>query len=278
VAIPAEFLEDLASLQGPPESTLRLVAAAADQTTSGGEVADILKTDPAVSYRVLSVANAEEGADLPPVASAREAVLRLGVITVLHVAFESHLGLLRSAAPAYNLSKYEMWLHATGAALATREMIKQRSSLEVPRIAPLASLLHDVGKYLIANRYRGERHELMKERAAGRLSSVEAERALFGCDHAEIGSAIALRWRLGEPIARAIALHHTSVVDRPSPLTDAVVVANLIAKSPPLAGYAGESDPGYGQGSLDRLGIGAEELRLLRARTVAALAQWKRTR
>ena len=278
MAIPAELLEDLGSLQEPPESTLRLVGAAADQTTSSGEVADILRTDPAVSYRILSVANAEEGTDLPPVATAREAVLRLGVITVLHVAFESHLGLLRSAAPAYNLSKYEMWLHATGAALATREMIKQRSSLEVPRIAPLASLLHDVGKYLIANRYRGERHELMKECAASRISPVEAERALFGCDHAEIGSAIALRWRLGKDIAQAIALHHASAVAHPTPLTDAVVVANLIANSPPLAGYPGESDPGYGLGSLERLGISAEELRLLCARTGAALAQWKRAR
>jgi hypothetical protein len=63
------------------------------------------------------------------------------------------------------------------------------------------------------------------------MSFVDAERQLFGCDHAEVGAAMARKWLFPEPILTAIERHHQFPVLEPDPILDSVALANLAAKS-----------------------------------------------
>ena len=60
---------------------------------------------------------------------------------------------------------------------------------------------------------------------------VDAERELFGCDHAQVGGAMARKWGFPDPIRQAIEDHHRAETTAPSPMLDAVMLANLADKS-----------------------------------------------
>ena len=63
------------------------------------------------------------------------------------------------------------------------------------------------------------------------IAFVEAERELFGCDHAEVGGAVARHWGFPDDITDAIEHHHQVPVEKPNPTVDAVIIANLAAKA-----------------------------------------------
>jgi HD-like signal output (HDOD) protein len=60
---------------------------------------------------------------------------------------------------------------------------------------------------------------------------VEAERTLFGCDHAEVGGAMARKWNFPEDISVAIEQHHQVSSQHENAMLETVMLANLAAKS-----------------------------------------------
>jgi HD-like signal output (HDOD) protein len=60
---------------------------------------------------------------------------------------------------------------------------------------------------------------------------VDAERDLFGMDHAAIGALVAERWNLPPDIVDGVARHHALAMEAPSAVLDVVIVANCIAKA-----------------------------------------------
>ena len=60
---------------------------------------------------------------------------------------------------------------------------------------------------------------------------TELFRQLFGCDHAEVGGEVAKHWGFPADIREAIARHHEVPLADSTPLLDAVVVGNVVAKT-----------------------------------------------
>ena len=58
---------------------------------------------------------------------------------------------------------------------------------------------------------------------------VDAERAVLGFTHAEIGAAVADAWKFAPEVARAVAGHHEPEAHPASTLTSLVHVANALA-------------------------------------------------
>jgi hypothetical protein len=63
------------------------------------------------------------------------------------------------------------------------------------------------------------------------LTFVEAERSLFGCDHAEVGGAVARKWGFHSELIQAVEQHHSNEISDSQPMLDTVVMANLVAKT-----------------------------------------------
>jgi putative nucleotidyltransferase with HDIG domain len=223
-----------------PVSVTRLMTIVARDRWAISEVEQVIALDQALTGRLLQVANSAANAALMPVGTVKDAVIRVGVSSVLSFAMAAAVGpRFRRALPAYGLSEGELWSHSVSAALGC-EVLVALSPVEVPPEAVTAALLHDVGKLVMARFLDADTlARLAAARAAGH-SGCEAEREVLGIDHAELGGHVAAQWKLPPHLVRAITHHHAP--DRePHPATDAAHIANIAAK---LVGSRDDLDHG----------------------------------
>ena len=231
MAIPEKILDGIEHLDPLPVSVQRLIEALGDEEVHLAEVAEIIEEDAAMTANILRLVNSSLYAGRFEITRLRDAVTRLGTSELLNLALGSHVSELAAPAPLYALSEEEIWLHAAVTAQAVREITAARPEAGIPSIAPVAGLLHDIGKLLMV-RYLDAKMETVIELCRTEdCSFVEAERRLFGCDHGEVGGRIAEKWGFPEAIGRGIAHHHDTPLPVEDPLLDAVVVANLVAKT-----------------------------------------------
>jgi HD-like signal output (HDOD) protein len=88
---------------------------------------------------------------------------------------------------------------------------------------------------------------------------VQAERELLGCDHAEVGAAMARQWGFPQEIISTIEQHHQVIPGGNGLILDAVMLANYAAKSIGVGlGAEGFNLPMDYAGSRERLGMSIE--------------------
>jgi putative nucleotidyltransferase with HDIG domain len=231
MAIPPGLLHGIDRLDPLPVTAQRLIKALEDDEIGPARIAEYVQYDPAVASTVLRVANSAAYGGWNRVDNIRDAVVRLGAARLLDIVIGDYLRKLKVAAPLYDLAEDDLWLHSAAASLAVKALQRERPRAGIPEIAAIAALVHDIGKLVMVRYMKANVKEILALRDERGLAFVEAEREMFGCDHAEVGGAMARHWGFPDEIAAAIELHHQVPVSRPSPTVDAVVIANLAAKA-----------------------------------------------
>ncbi|MDP1572407.1 MAG: HDOD domain-containing protein [Vicinamibacterales bacterium] len=229
--IPAAVLAGFDHLAPLPVTAQRLVSLLSSDEVSLARVASLIEYDQVIAARVLRMARSAAYAGRMPADTVREAVVRLGTATVLELVLGDYLQTLRVSAPMYDLAEDELWAHGAATSLAVRALMAERPRAGIPGMALTAGLVHDIGKLLMVRTLKAQPAEVQACCEAHGVTWVEAERTLFGCDHAEVGAAMARAWSFPEPMVDTIARHHDSPLAPPTPMLDAVVTANLAAKS-----------------------------------------------
>lgn len=231
MAIPEHLLDGVKRLDPLPITVQRLLAVINQETSNFNQIVDIVEYDPAVASNILRVANSPAYAGRFQIERLRDAVVRLGVNNLLNIVLSGHLKKLKVSAPLYGLTENDLWLHATAASLAVKAITQETRQLSIPPYAAIAALVHDIGKLIMVRYLQADVSAIWALCQEKGIPFVEAERELFACDHTEVGAAMARKWSFPEAIFRVIELHHQVPCKEPSALLDAVMVANLVAKS-----------------------------------------------
>jgi HD-like signal output (HDOD) protein len=249
-----------------PTSSTRLAALVCDGTPELGQVVEIVQFDEALTASLLQSANSSWSASRSEITTVRDAVIRLGASPVLALT----LGMtvrrrLLDSLPQYGLGEGELWRHSVAASLAA-ELLTQRAPHRPPAETATAALLHDLGKLVMARFLdRGLLHQLHEAQIGG-AGRLEAERAVLGIDHAELGGLIARSWALPDSLVRGIREHGCP---RPAPalapsdqprdtLVAAVHLSDVVAKAVG-AGIDDNPDPVAFASAMGELGLGAPE-------------------
>jgi HD-like signal output (HDOD) protein len=262
-----------------PATVARLASLVVRPDWSLNEAAHLVEFDPALTGRLLRLANSAAMAGLSPVNTARDAIMRVGIGPAL--AFAAASGLrkqLKRALPEYGLTDGQLWRHSVASALAV-EPIARRARTPVPPECFTAALLHDIGKIVLARFLSPDELKWLAEARDLGGSSLQAEMEVLGVNHAELGGQIAGHWKLPDRLAAGIAFHHTP--DEGHDLVcDVVYLANVAAKRIGEGVVRAPDEVTAHEASLARLGLTAtvwEDLILtLPASFEATLAQYAR--
>lgn len=192
---------------------------------------DIVARDPGMSAKLLQLVNSAYFGLARQVSSPREAVFHLGMETIKSIVLTLQLFSHFDRARIQSCNLALLWEHSwTTGVLAKRLSAGESRNAQVAEQSFTGGLLHDIGKLVLAANLPELYRAASLLTAHKGMSSAEAERLTFGCDHAEVGGYILGLWGLPDPVVEAVTYHHCpawSAATGFSPVT-AVHVANAL--------------------------------------------------
>lgn len=228
--LPRPTLEALESLDlpTPPGAVLAFLQAVARDDVSMDELAELVRREPALAARVLTVANSAAFKTRDELRSLKQCLQVLGVRTLHSIAAsiavrEAFAGLAGARAGDFD----GFWRHALMVA-ELAQAIATATEQPNPEEAYLAGLLHDVGELLLLGGLPSSYGPLLGEAGGTETALVPLERAALQTDHAAVGAWLVDRWQLPSFMADALLFHHHSPEDvaLADPLTRALWVAH----------------------------------------------------
>lgn len=241
-------------------SAARLSAVAFREDVDFDEVVEIVTYDPALTARLLRVANSVASSSGLPITTVKDALLRTGTSTAVQLAMGSAVrGPLSQSVGAYSISEEGLWRHSVAAAIATN-LAGKFCSIRLPKESFTAALLHDIGK-LVLGRYLTPSVLDIVRRAnedAG-LPEFMAESEILHVHHGEVGGLVAQHWNLPQNIVWGITYHHDPEkfeFEGDDTICYVVYLANLVANAAGATSQSGETADVEGAGAAgSRLGI-----------------------
>jgi len=167
-------------------------------------LARLVETDPSLTAAVIRSANSAASGPTRRIATAGEAVVRIGLNTTRRIVMsavigESFRGLARSG-----INTADLWRHVLASALIADSITAQGPERST---AFTAGLLHDVGRMAMAQA-DPIRYSRIVQMAREGIEASETEEEVFGRSHAAWGAEAAETWSLPADVIEAIGDHH----------------------------------------------------------------------
>lgn len=180
-----------------------------DQNSSFHDVHAVIKYEQALAAKLISIANSAYYSRGIEIFSLQRAMTAIGLKEVKNIVV--CILFVEKMLKGLTLRRellLRLWRHSLHVACAAR-VLAERTLSEDPQKAFTIGLLHDIGKivfYVTNEKY----DELVQDVEKGEKSLSEAEQALFGTDHEEIGYVLSVKWRFPEEFSQIIRYHHQS--------------------------------------------------------------------
>jgi HD-like signal output (HDOD) protein/CheY-like chemotaxis protein len=229
------LVDRVPALPTVPDTYSRLSRVLAEPDVDFKAVTEVIESDPALCAKLLQVVNSAFFAQSEPTREIHAAVVKLGVNTlrglVLSLEVIAKLEPKR-AVPGFSLERERT--HATKVARLAASLYRTPAR----RAAPfMAAMLHDVGKLILAAEAPETLSQSLQHAKEHGMTLHDAEQALFGTSHAEVGAYLLGLWCLPEDVVLGVAHHHSPHRITPDPtkleVAHAIYIANgVLAKAP----------------------------------------------
>ena len=227
-----EVIDGVRELPSDPSVVARLLPLLDNPLQNNSEIIKTLKYDPVITLKLMRRSNSAAIAGGLPISSIADAVMRLGHQEILQQVVGLCFGKsLSTELKGYAVEAKGLWHHSVIAAMAAEQLV-QACDVELPpsESAFTAGLLHDIGKTILNHALEPEIQDQVRARITeNNVSLVEAERAVIGTDHAQVGGRLIARWNLPEWLVEAVSNHHAPPVEDDVRLSAIVHLANACA-------------------------------------------------
>jgi HD-like signal output (HDOD) protein len=256
-----------------PQVVYKIMEMTSSTDSSAALLERAIVIDPGFSAKILMQANSAYYALPRKVTSIREAVAFLGFRAVRQLAMAVGVfDLFVGKTDKESLRRRAWWRHSLDTAVCCR-FISQKLGLKVGDEAYTVGLLHYIGKTLMDRSSPADYEKviLLTEKGA---TDLQAERAVFGCDHIEVGMAATQAWGFPDVLVQGLDYVNGSLAGG-----DTNKICALTAVSDRIARLAVEgkrdsesSHEGFAPWSLQVLELDAEQLQRLIDESTEAIA------
>ncbi len=188
------------------------------------QVGEIIRTDPAVSVKVIQTVNSALFGLRTTVADVAQAAVLLGIDRVSNLVLA--VAVFEQASKLDIRLIESMWKEALEVSSLAGAIAKHEGlGAAAVEAAKLGGLLHDIGAIVLFQNWRDDYLSIDP--------TDEAERSLFGVSHSDIGGFLCAMWKLPREVVDVVLHHHVP------PVSDVVdpVTAVHVAKALVSAGH-----------------------------------------
>ena len=222
-----------------------------DDVTMAALTAEIAR-DQGLTTRILGIANSPFYGMSSRIDNIQQAGTLLGLHTIHGIVTAA--GIIGHFPPQEDESfdRQSFWLHSIGTGCCA-QVLARHAGLD-PEQAFTAGLLHDIGKLVLAAYFEDDFSRVLAWRDEHDCLFREAEEAVLGFDHTEIGARVALHWKLPKLLVNAIHSHH-ALLGKVTPLAELVHVADIICRGLDIGHGGDDLIPALQPDALSRLGL-----------------------
>ncbi|MGZ8899909.1 MAG: HDOD domain-containing protein [Limisphaerales bacterium] len=225
----------LGALPTPPKIYLRLTKAVTSAYSSMEEIGDIVQEDPALTLKLLQIANSAYFGISRKILTPTDAVQIVGLEILRALVLCIHAFKFYQEKNFTSISASDLWNHSLRTASSARKLAKYENLSDAAcEEAFVSGLLHDIGKLVLAGNADSD-YKIVMERSRGEGTPVDqVEWEVFGATHAQIGAYLLGLWGLPESIVNNVELHHSLDVNANPGFTPAAAIhiAQFLERSP----------------------------------------------
>jgi diguanylate cyclase (GGDEF)-like protein len=205
-------LKAYVNFPSPPGIATTIIEVAQDPNIEMSRVAQIVGMDPALTTKILRIANSPLYAQRRRSENLRQALVVLGLNATLTLALSfSLVKVLRGGKPnGINYPYY--WRRAVLGAIASRALGEAVGQTLLEELF-LAGLLQDIG-VLALDRSRPETYRGIGDIQKDHRELQAHERRVLGTDHAEVGAWLLKTWNLAPRLYNAVEQSHRAAMQR----------------------------------------------------------------
>jgi putative nucleotidyltransferase with HDIG domain len=226
----AKIVEDTDSLPSLPTIVMKLIDVVNSAESSAEDAAELIEKDPALTTKMIRLANSAFYGIPRSISSVTSAVVVLGFNTIRSLVLSASVAKIFEGKHSLDMDRF--WKHSVVTAMASKIIVRHLMSVRMmdPESAFCAGVLHDIGK-LIFSQYMADDYATVCDYAKEhKVPLIEAENKCLGFNHAEMGKILADRWSLPLDLEYTIVHHHgPENADKVSHLANIIHLADIIS-------------------------------------------------
>ncbi len=235
---PEALVANVLQLISLPEIYLRLQQTIDDPLHTREDVAEIIAWDPALSARVLRIANSSYYGFAREFESVADAVGIIGEIELRNLVLATSVVSSMSSLKYPGIDLDSFWLHSLRCGVGARLLAQSVRGCNAETLF-LAGILHDLGILVICQHDAALADAIEHQIVEQHQLRDQAERELLGFDHAEVGALLIEAWRLPADLGAMVRWHHQYQMAREQAReTQILALANLLAEDAEAASPA----------------------------------------
>jgi putative nucleotidyltransferase with HDIG domain len=239
-----------------PVVVSKLLALLEDPEFDIGELTELISQDPALTAKVLKVANSAYYGFAQEIDTLDRAVALLGINMLKSLVLSvGVVAALPKARKSGQLDPAGLWLHCVAAAAVIREMAVRMGLPKEDDHLFVVGLLHDVGKIVLLHFFFDLYQEALKQASLHEdLPLYMAEREIIGMDHGDVGAMLLGRWKFPPQVIKPIMAHHHHDVSVESDPRDTTML-RLANQLPQLVGLGRDGNSAPPQVRAEDMGL-----------------------
>jgi HD-like signal output (HDOD) protein len=197
---------DIATL---PEVTIRIIEIVEDPKSTARDLHEVIKTDPALSVKVLKVVNSAFYGLPGQVASVDRAIILLGLSAIKNIAIAASIArLFKGKRISVEFSAADLWRHSVAVAVAARSIAKCSPHPAMTDEIFVAGVIHDIGTLVERQACPEQFSEVINRCTSEKLDFLACEREVIGADHQAFGVGLTTKWKFPRHLRAAVGFHH----------------------------------------------------------------------
>lgn len=197
-----EQLAHMNNLPAPSSHVMKIMLLLRDEEVDVDELIDLLERDHSLVAQVLKLVNSGYYGLRKSVDTVSRAVNLLGILNVKQVVYSA------SIIDMFTKEEELEWKHAYSTSVLMSHFMNS-CRLPIASNLTLTMLMHDLGK-VVLRRYDPKKYQESEALfESGEMLVAQAEREVYGIDHAELGGWLLERWKVSEDILTPILYHHS---------------------------------------------------------------------
>ena len=201
-----QLIEEKVALPSPPAIAVQILNTVQKEGSALSDLANIIAADPALTGKMLQIANSGFYSLRSEVTNIDRALSVLGTNIIKNIAlsFVIATDLRGEEQSSFDFDDY--WRRSITSAVAAELLVKAVGEKDEDIF--VTALLHDIGMLVIFLQERDEYSILLKKAELSDQSLIYHENEKYNFDHQQVSSVLINKWGLPERISTPIMYHH----------------------------------------------------------------------